>query len=82
MSSRTVGCFPHTGHSGSFGTFSSWKVIRMASYTSSLPTSVSPAPRISLMVSVAWMVPMTPGRTPKTPASAQDGTRPGGGGSG
>jgi len=29
------------------------------------------------MVSVAWIVPTTPGRTPKTPASAHDGTRPG-----
>ncbi len=26
--------------------------------------------------------PMTPGRTPNTPASAQDGAKPGGGGSG
>ena len=44
--------------------------------------SGSPTPRISLIVSVAWITPMTPGSTPSTPPSAQLGTSPGGGGSG
>ena len=44
--------------------------------------SGSPIPSMSLTVSVAWMVPMAPGRMPSTPPSAQLGTRPGGGGSG
>ena len=44
--------------------------------------SGSPMPRINLSVSVAWMVPMIPGSTPRTPPSAQLGTSPGGGGSG
>ena len=39
-------------------------------------------PVISLIASVAWMTPMTPGSTPSTPPSAQLGTSPGGGGSG
>lgn len=37
---------------------------------------------MSLMASVAWRVPMMPGRMPRTPPSAQEGTRPGGGGCG
>ena len=46
------------------------------------PTSGSPMPRISLMVSMAWIEPTMPGSTPNTPPSAHEGTRPGGGGSG
>ncbi len=38
--------------------------------------------RISLMVSMAWREPMMPGRTPRTPASAQLGTASGAGMSG
>ena len=34
------------------------------------------------MASMAWTEPMMPGSTPSTPASAQLGTSPGGGGSG
>ena len=40
-----------------------------------------PPPTMSLITSLAWIIPMTPGRTPKTPPSAQEGTSPGGGGS-
>ena len=39
-------------------------------------------PVISLIASVAWIEPITPGRTPNTPPSAQLGTVPGGGGEG
>ena len=53
-----------------------------ASYRSSRPTSDSPSPVISLIASVAWIEPITPGRTPNTPPSAQLGTVPGGGGEG
>ena len=38
-------------------------------------------PSSSLMASMAWMLPMTPGSAPSTPASAHPGTMPGGGGS-
>ena len=34
------------------------------------------------MVSMAWMLPMIPGSTPSTPASAHDGASSAGGGSG
>ena len=53
-----------------------------ASYSSSRPSSVSPSPVISLIASVAWIAPITPGSTPNTPPSAQLGTVPGGGGDG
>src|SRR5437016_3011522 len=52
-----------------------------ASNNSKRPTRLSPRPRINLIVSIAWMEPTIPGRTPSTPPSAQEGTRPGGGGS-
>src|SRR5437870_9461422 len=51
--------------------------IARASYSSRRPTSGSPWPISSLIVSVAWMTPITPGNTPKTPTSLHDGTRPG-----
>ena len=41
-----------------------------------------PRPSSSLSASVACSSPTTPGSTPSTPASAHDGTEPGGGGSG
>ena len=44
--------------------------------------SGSPRPRRSLIVSIAWIDPMMPGRTPSTPASAQEGASSAGGGSG
>ena len=69
------------GHSGSRRRRMVRKFIRRASTSSSRPASVSPIPRINLIASVAWMVPMRPGSTPSTPASAQLGTSPGGGGS-
>ena len=43
--------------------------------------SVSPTPSTSLIASVAWIVPTSPGSTPSTPPSSQPGTAPGGGGS-
>ena len=48
-----------------------------ASYKSSLPTSGSPIPRSSLIVSVACIVPIVPGRIPSTPPSAHEGTNAG-----
>ncbi len=56
-------------------------MVRLSNSSSRL-TSGSPTPRISLIVSTAWMVPMTPHIAPSTPASAQLGTAPGGGGAG
>ena len=53
-----------------------------ASKISSRPISGSPCPRISFIASTAWMQPTIPGSTPSTPASAQFGTAPGGGGAG
>ena len=70
------------GQLGSFLSFSSRNRIRSASNSTSRPISESPAPRISLITSFACSAPMIPGSTPSTPPSAQDGTSPGGGGSG
>ena len=39
-------------------------------------------PVSSLMASLTWMEPIDAHSTPSTPPSAQDGTMPGGGGSG
>ena len=38
----------------------------------------SPSPSRSLIASTAWMAPMIPGRTPRTPASADEGASSGG----
>ena len=53
-----------------------------ASKSSSRPTSGSPIPSASFSASVAWIEPITPGRTPSTPPSAQLGASSGGGGCG
>ena len=43
---------------------------RVASVTRDLAEALGwPPPRMSLMASIAWMVPMMPGRTPSTPPS-------------
>jgi hypothetical protein len=67
---------------GSSCSLTNSKDISRALYSISLPISGSPMPRISLSASVACRVPMVPGSTPSTPPSAQEGTSPGGGGSG
>ena len=54
----------------------------IASIVSNFPASISPIPRMIFIASVACMVPTIPGRTPRTPASAQLGASSGGGGSG
>src|SRR4030095_15867906 len=41
--------------------------IASASYITRRPINGSPWPIMSLMVSVAWMTPITPGNTPKDP---------------
>ena len=51
-----------------------------ASKSSRRPAKVSPSSRMILMASMAVIVPIMPGSTPSTPASAQLGTMPGGGG--
>src|SRR2546425_3127867 len=82
MSSLIVGFDPQIGHSGFLRNLSSRNFIRRASNTRRRPMSVSPLPRRSLIVSIAWIDPTMPGSTPSTPPSAHDGTRPGGGGRG
>src|SRR5262245_50657509 len=77
-----VGCSPQTGHFGSFLSLNSRNFIFHASNRSSLFTKISSPPKITLIVPSAWIAPTIPGNTPSTPPSAQDGTRPGGGGSG
>src|SRR4029078_8999604 len=72
---------PHILQLGFLRSLNSRNFICQASNSSSRLTSVSGAPRINLIVSVAWIVPTIPGKTPSTPPSAQLGTSPGGGGS-
>ena len=78
----SVGCSPQTGHVGSFCTGTRGTPCRSASIWSRRPYSGSPIPVSSLSVSVAWISATRPGSTPSTPPSAQEGTAPGGGGSG
>ena len=82
MSSVTVGLSPHSGQLGSRRTFIVRNSIVSASTSSSRFTSGWPTPRICLNTSVAWIEPTIPVIAPSTPASAQEGTSPGGGGSG
>src|SRR5258706_1467106 len=82
MSLVTVGFLPQTGQLGSFGILYSRKDMSIASKRSNRPMSGLPLPMMSLMASLAWMLPMMPHMTPSTPPSAQLGTSPGGGGSG
>ncbi len=62
--------------------FNSRNFICKASYSNNRPLRVLPCFITILTVSVAWMSPIIPGKIPSTPPSAQDGTIPGGGGSG
>src|SRR6266536_252432 len=77
-----VGPSPHNAQFGSLRTLIVRYDISSASYTMSRPTSGSPVPVSSLIASVTWIEPMLAQSTPSTPPSAQDGTMPGGGGSG
>ena len=52
------------------------------SINTSRPSSGRPAPVMSLTASMAIIDPTVPGSAPITPASAQLGTEPGGGGDG
>ena len=56
--------------------------IESASTISRRPTRLSPKPTISRITSIAIRLPMTPASAPRTPASAQVGIAPGGGGEG
>src|SRR5260370_31558576 len=73
---------PHIGQFGFLRSLSPRNFIPSASNSNKRPTRLSPRPRMSLIVSIAWMDPTIPGSTPSTPPSAQEGTSPGGGGSG
>src|SRR5205823_13589918 len=80
--SLIVGAVPQSGHFGSRRSLTSRNRIPSASYVRRRPTSGSPIPSRSFTTSVACTSPITPGSTPRTPASLQEGTRPGGGGVG
>ena len=77
-----VGWSPQTGHARLRGTFTTVKLMASAFQISSRPRSGSPTPRIAFTTSVACSVPTTPGTTPRTPTSWQEGTMPAGGGVG
>src|SRR2546429_205975 len=79
MSPVTVGCSPHSGQAGFRRRFTLRNSMSMPSKISSFPIMPRPMPRTCLIVSKAIIGPMIPGSTPKTPASAQLGTAPGGG---
>ena len=68
-------CAPgrQVGQLGSRRSDSSEKRVPSASKVRSRPTSGSPMPSSSFSTSLAWMSPMSPGSTPSTPASAQEG---------
>ena len=82
MSFVTVGRSPHTAHLGSRRSRSMRTSPESVSKCIMRPMSGVPWPRISLIASSACTQPTSPGSTPSTPASAHDGTAPGGGGSG
>ena len=77
-----LGFSPHTGQAGFFATGISRRRAPQASSNANLPSSGCPPPITSLSASAACIVPMMPGSTPSTPASAQEGTEPAGGGVG
>ena len=77
-----VGCSPQTLHWGSRRSLRMRTSPARVSKCIMRPMSGLPVPRISLIASSACTQPTIPGSTPSTPASAHDGTAPGGGGSG
>ena len=81
-SSVILGSSPHTGQAGFFATGISRSRAPQASSIARRPSSGCPPPITSLSASAACIVPMIPGSTPSTPASAQEGTEPAGGGAG
>src|SRR5439155_24490472 len=80
MYSVMVGVSPQTGQFGSRRSETSLNSAASASKSSSRPASESPIPSASFSASLAWSEPMSPGRTPRTPPSAQLGASSGGGG--
>src|SRR5206468_1422012 len=80
MYSVIVGSSPQTGHEGSLRNLTSLNSVSSASKRSRRPTSGSPIPSRSLIVSFACSEPTMPGSTPSTPPSAQLGASSGGGG--
>ena len=79
--SEIVGWSPQTGQPGSFLTFILRKVELRPSQISNEPDRLSPTPISSFRISEACMEPIIPQSAPNTPACAQDGTCPSGGGS-
>ena len=82
MSSVTLGFSPQSGQLGLRFSRTSRNDILSASMSSSRELSDSPMPKKCFKASVAWMLPTSPVSAPSTPASAQLGTIPGGGGEG
>src|SRR6266571_4542217 len=74
MSFVIVRCWPHIGQFAFLRSFISRNFMASASNRSSRPIKLSPRPRMSLIVSIAWIEPTIPGKTPSTPPSAQNGT--------
>jgi hypothetical protein len=72
---------PQVAQAGSRRSVSSRSLVRERVVEQSRPATVG-RPSTSLIASVACSTPITPGSTPSTPASAQLGDAPGGGGAG
>ena len=77
-----VGWSPQSGQAGFCLTRSVSQDWRRESWTRMRPTSGSPCPTMSLIVSATCTEPMAAHSTPSTPPVAHDGTESGGGGSG
>ena len=65
-----------------FSTENVWKSDSKELYIKSFLVKRFPFLKMNLRTSVAWINPIIPGTTPRTPASFQLGTEPEGGGSG
>ena len=77
-----VGLSPHNGQFGFLFSLTSRKLMLRASISSNRELKDSPMPKKYFRASVACILPTNPVSAPKTPASAQLGTIPGGGGAG
>lgn len=76
------GLGPQTGQAGSRLRVRVREIMESESKWKRRPMRGWPMPVRSLMASEAWSVPMRPVTVPRMPASAQEGTVPGGGGVG
>src|SRR5438128_2225174 len=82
MSSILLGSTPspQVGQPGSRRSLSSRNLVASASNINRRPARFLPMPRMIFTASVACRMPTTPGSTPSTPASWQEGAMSGGGG--